>query len=57
MKPIIPGFGDKDSDIDLLTLQIHTPIEKTTIKCAKGGSVKTVIGHLPACPAGYTIKK
>ncbi len=57
IKPIIPGFGDKEADTDLLTLNIHTPIVKTTIKCMKGTASKTVTGLLPACPAGYTLKK
>ena len=57
IKPIIPGFGDKEADTDLLTLNVHTPIVKTTIKCMKGTTSKTVTGLLPACPTGYTLKK
>jgi TfoX/Sxy family transcriptional regulator of competence genes len=57
IKPIIPGFGDKEADTDLLTLHVHAAIAKSTIKCSSGSTVKTVIGYLPACPAGYTIKK
>ena len=57
IKPIIPGFGDKESDTDLVTFDIHTPISKTTIKCLKGTMSKTVIGIFPVCPAGYTLKK
>ncbi len=57
IKPIISGFGDKAADTDLLTLHVHAAIAKSTIKCSSGSKVKTVIGYLPACPAGYTIKK
>ena len=57
IKPVIPGFGDKESDTDLVTFDIHTPIAKTSIKCLKGKMSKTVIGILPVCPEGYTLKK
>lgn len=57
IKPVIPGFGDKESDTDLVTFDIHTPIAKTSIKCLKGKTSKTVIGILPVCPEGYTLKK
>lgn len=56
IKPVISGFGDKTSDTDLITFDIHTPIAKTTIKCVKGASVKNVVGVLPVCPTGYTVK-
>lgn len=57
IKPVIPGFGDKAADTDLVTFDIHTPIAKTTIKCVMGTNVKNITGILPVCPSGYTVKK
>ena len=60
-KPVLPGFGDKDADIDLLTLDVYAApaVSKktTTISCIKKGSVtKKVTGVNPKCPSGYTKK-
>ena len=58
IKPIIPGFSDKDADIDLITFDVYTaPIKKTTISCLKGKTVKKVTAVKPVCPKGYTKKK
>jgi len=60
-KPVLPGFGDKDADIDLLTLDVYAPStaskKATTISCIKKGSAtKKVTGVNPRCPSGYTKK-
>jgi len=60
-KPVLPGFGDKDADIDLLTLDVYAApaVSKktTTISCIKKGSAtKKVTGINPRCPSGYTKK-
>jgi len=60
-KPVLPGFGDKDADIDLLTLDVYAaPVvskKTTTISCIKKGSAtKKVTGVNPRCPSGYTKK-
>jgi len=58
IKPIIPGFGDKDADIDLVTFDVYTaPVKTTTISCVKGKTVKKVTAVKPVCPKGYTKKK
>lgn len=60
LKPIIPGYGDKDADVDLVTFDIYTapkPVVKaTTITCMKGKLVKKVTAVNPKCPTGYTKK-
>ena len=56
IKPIIPGYGDKSSDTDLVTFDIHTPMAKKTIKCVSGKVTKTIIAIWPTCPSGYTQK-
>lgn len=60
LKPIIPGYGDKDADVDLVTFDIYTapkPVAKaTTITCVKGKLVKKVTAVNPKCPTGYTKK-
>ena len=60
-KPVLPGFGDKDADIDLLTLDVYAPPtaskKTTTILCVKKGSTnKKITGVNPRCPSGYTKK-
>lgn len=57
IKPIIPGYGDKSSDTDLVTFDIHKVMAKTKIKCVSGKSTKTVIAIWPTCPSGYTLSK
>lgn len=57
IKPIIPGYGDKSSDTDLVTFDIHTVMSKTKIKCVSGKSTKMVIALWPTCPSGYTLSK
>lgn len=57
IKPIIPGYGDKTSDTDLVTFDVHAVMSKTKIKCVSGKSTKTVIAVWPSCPSGYTISK
>jgi hypothetical protein len=58
IKPIIPGFGDKDADYDFVTFDVYTaPVKTTTISCVKGKTVKKVTAVKPVCPKGYTKKK
>jgi hypothetical protein len=59
-KAIIPGYGDKDADVDLVTFDIYAapkPVVKaTTITCVKGKTTKKVTAVNPKCPAGYKKK-
>ena len=59
-KPVIPGYGDKEADVDLVTFDVYAiakPIVKaTTITCVKGKTTKKVTGINPKCPSGYTKK-
>ena len=59
-KAVIPGYGDKDADVDLVTFDVYAaakPIVKaTTITCIKGKITKKVTAVNPKCPAGYTKK-
>jgi hypothetical protein len=59
-KPIISGYGDKESDVDLVTFDVYTapaPVVKaTTITCVKGKTTKKVTGVNPKCPTGYKKK-
>jgi hypothetical protein len=59
-KPIIPGYGDKDADVDLVTFDIYAapkPVVKaTTITCVKGKTTKKVTAVNPKCPTGYKKK-
>ena len=59
-KPVIPGFGDKDADVDLVTFDVYaapTPAtKKTTITCIKGKLTKKVTAVNPKCPTGYKKK-
>jgi TfoX/Sxy family transcriptional regulator of competence genes len=60
LKAVIPGYGDKDADVDLVTFDIYTaptPVaKKTTITCVKGKLTKKVTAVNPKCPAGYKKK-
>ena len=60
LKPIIPGYGDKDADVDLVTFDIYAApnvvVKKTTITCVKGKTTKKVTAVNPKCPAGYKKK-
>ena len=59
-KAIIPGYGDKESDVDLVTFDVYAapaPVVKaTTITCVKGKLTKKVTAVNPKCPTGYTKK-
>ena len=59
-KPIIPGYGDKESDVDLVTFDVYAapkPVVKaTTITCVKGKLTKKVTAVNPKCPTGYKKK-
>ncbi len=58
IKPIIPGFGDKESDVDLVSLEVYAaPVKATSITCVKGKLTKKVTAIKPTCPKGYTKKK
>ena len=60
LKAIIPGYGDKEADVDLVTFDIYTapkPVVKaTTITCVKGKLTKKVTAVNPKCPTGYKKK-
>jgi hypothetical protein len=60
LKPVIPGYGDKESDVDLVTFDIYAapkPVVKaTTITCVKGKTTKKVTAVNPKCPTGYKKK-
>jgi hypothetical protein len=59
-KPVIPGYGDKDADVDLVTFDIYAApkpaAKKTTITCVKGKLTKKVTAINPKCPKGYKKK-
>jgi len=59
-KPVIPGYGDKDADVDLVTFDVYAapkPVVKaTTITCVKGKTTKKVTAVNPKCPTGYKKK-
>jgi hypothetical protein len=59
-KAIIPGYGDKQADVDLVTFDIYAapkpPVKATKITCVKGKLQKTVTAVNPKCPAGYKKK-
>ena len=57
-KPIISGYGDKESDVDLVTFDVYAaPVVKaTTITCVKGKTIKKVTAVNPKCPTGYKKK-
>jgi hypothetical protein len=60
LKPVIPGYGDKDADVDLVTFDIYAApnvvVKKTTITCVKGKTTKKVTAVKPKCPKGYKKK-
>jgi hypothetical protein len=60
LKPVIPGYGDKESDVDLVTFDIYAApkvvAKKTTITCVKGKTTKKVTAVNPKCPTGYKKK-
>ena len=60
LKPVIPGYGDKDADVDLVTFDIYAApivvVKKTTITCVKGKTTKKVTAVNPKCPTGYKKK-
>ena len=59
-KPVISGYGDKESDVDLVTFDVYAapkPVVKaTTITCVKGKLTKKVTAVNPKCPTGYKKK-
>jgi hypothetical protein len=59
-KAVIPGYGDKDADVDLVTFDVYAaakPVVKaTTITCIKGKLTKKVTAVNPKCPTGYKKK-
>jgi hypothetical protein len=57
-KPVIPGYADKESDVDLVTFDVYAaPAAKaTTITCIKGKTIKKVTTVNPKCPTGYKKK-
>ena len=59
-KPVISGYGDKESDVDLVTFDVYAapkPVVKaTTITCVKGKTIKKVTAVNPKCPTGYKKK-
>jgi len=59
-KPVIPGYGDKESDVDLVTFDVYAapaPVVKaTTITCIKGKLTKKITAVNPKCPTGYKKK-
>lgn len=60
LKAVIPGYGDKDADVDLVTFDIYAApkviSKKTTITCVKGKTTKKVTAVNPKCPSGYKKK-
>jgi hypothetical protein len=60
LKAVIPGYGDKEADVDLVTFDIYAapkPVVKaTTITCVKGKTIKKVTAVNPKCPTGYKKK-
>jgi hypothetical protein len=60
LKAVIPGYGDKDADVDLVTFDIYAApnvvVKKTTITCVKGKTTKKVTAVKPKCPTGYKKK-
>jgi hypothetical protein len=60
LKAIIPGYGDKEADVDLVTFDVYAGpkpvVKKTTITCVKGKLTKKVTAVNPKCPTGYKKK-
>jgi len=59
-KAVIPGYGDKEADVDLVTFDVYATapavVKATTITCVKGKTTKKVTAVNPKCPTGYTKK-
>jgi hypothetical protein len=59
-KAVIPGYGDKDADVDLVTFDVYAAAagaaKATSITCLKGKTTKKVTGVNPKCPSGYKKK-
>ena len=59
-KAVIPGYGDKEADVDLVTFDVYAAakpaVKATTITCVKGKTNKKVTAVNPKCPAGYKKK-
>jgi len=59
-KAVIPGYGDKDADVDLVTFDVYAAAagaaKATSITCVKGKTTKKVTGVNPKCPSGYKKK-
>jgi len=55
-KAVIPGFGDKEADVDLVTFDVYAAAKATTITCVKGKTTKKVTAVNPKCPTGYKKK-
>ena len=59
-KAVIPGYGDKDADVDLVTFDVYAAAKAaskaTTITCVKGKTTKKVTAIKPKCPSGYKKK-
>ena len=59
-KAVIPGYGDKDADVDLVTFDVYAAAKAaskaTTITCVKGKITKKVTAVKPKCPSGYKKK-
>jgi hypothetical protein len=59
-KAVIPGYGDKEADVDLVTFDVYATAKlvskKTTITCVKGKTTKKVTAVNPKCPTGYKKK-
>ena len=59
-KAVIPGYGDKDADVDLVTFDVYAAAKaaskSTTITCVKGKTTKKVTAVNPKCPSGFKKK-
>jgi hypothetical protein len=59
-KAVIPGYGDKDADVDLVTFDVYAAAKaaskSTTITCVKGKTTKKVTAVTPKCPSGFKKK-
>ena len=59
-KAVIPGYGDKEADVDLVTFDVYATapavVKTTTITCVKGKTTKKVTAVNPKCPTGYKKK-
>jgi hypothetical protein len=59
-KAVIPGYGDKEADVDLVTFDVYATapavVKATTITCVKGKTTKKVTAVNPKCPTGYKKK-